>query len=127
MLELTNYTRVNFWVLSGSFKGYGEKRNPNGGIEKMIILKDVCLGDTRLAEELWVKIPQWVKKPCLTEGDKVFFYSWVTIRQKGDYEEGLWKPTELVLSFSPICRIRKTRIVQRKPVRLVWRAIQPSP
>jgi hypothetical protein len=109
MLELTNYTRLNLWVLSGSFTGYGEKRNPNGGIEKMIILKDVCLGDTRLAEELWVKIPQWVKKPCFTEGDKVFFPSRVTIRQKGSYEERVWKPTELVLSFSAIYKIGKTR------------------
>ena len=103
------YPRGDRWTLSGLFMGYGEKRGHDGDIEKVAILKDVRSDDneTRVADELWIKVHKKAEELSLTTGDRVLFNATLRRYGRGQVEGGVWKPTQVVFVFSRVTQIRK--------------------
>jgi hypothetical protein len=89
--------------------GYGERRGRDGNIEKVAILKDVRTDDneTRVADELWIKVGKKVEELSLTPGDRVLFNSMLRRYARGPFEDGVWKPTEVILVFPRLTKIRE--------------------
>jgi hypothetical protein len=111
------HPRGDRWTLSGLFMGYGEKRGHDGNIEKVVILKDVRSDDngTRVADELWINVHKKTEELSLTPGDRVLFNLMVSRYGRGQFEDGVWKPTQVVLVFSRLTKIRKAESDIRFP------------
>jgi hypothetical protein len=107
MFQRIDFSREDRWSLSGLFIGYGEKRGPDGNIEKTAIFKDVRSGGTRLADELWVKVHKKAEELSITPGDRVLFNSMARRYERGQVEDGVWKPTQVTLVFSRLTKIKK--------------------
>jgi len=117
MWESMYYPKNDRWTLSGLFMGYGEKRGSDGDVEKVAIFKDVRSDDneTRVADELWIKVQKRGEELSVTPGDKVQFNSMVRRYVRGRVEDGVWKPTQVVPVFSRLTEIRRAEPDIRSP------------
>ena len=109
MWKSVRHPRGDRWTLSGLFMGYGEKRGQDGNIEKVAIFKNVrsVHNKTRVAEELWIKVQKKAEQLSLTAGDRVLFNSMLRRYGRGQIENGVWKPNQILLVFSSLTKIRK--------------------